>query len=426
MNRSTYAAALLLAGVAAASAPLRAQAPDSARLAALYDGHDCFTARDALKTAPAGASGDRAFYRGWVSAAFNRPTQAAGELRAYLASPAAVADEKHRRAAEQLLADVLVREFRYGEAADAYARVAAAATDSTRDDLANDAALFGALRDVPAQTLAFAADVDVPLTRDRAGLMNVPVEAAGTKQDFVFDTGANLSTVVESVARELGFRMAGPPVRVGTATGARAEARLAVAPELRIGGATVRNAVFLVLPDSALSFPQIGYRIRGIVGHPVIAAFGEVTLTRDGHLRAAAHPAAVPAGAEPNLCLDGLDNLVRGEMAGQPLLLGLDTGAASTQLFPAYYRQNRAAVEAGRATTLRIGGAGGSRALKAYLVGPVALSVGGATATLPLVSVSTEPSGARSGYAHGDVGQDVITRFAEMTLDYRAMQLRFK
>ncbi len=424
MNRSAYAAALLLAGVAAA--PLRAQAPDPARLAALYDRHDCFTARDALKTVPVDASPDLAFYRGWVSAAFNRPARAAGELRAYLASPAAHADEKHRRAAEQLLADVLVREFRYGDAADAYARVAAASADSTREDMANSATLFGALRDVPAQTLTFAADVDVPLTRDRAGLMNVPVDAGAAKEAFVFDTGANLSTVVESVARELGFRFIDQRVSVGTATGARAAAGLAVAPELRIGAATVRNAVFLVLPDSALSFPQIGYRIRGIVGHPVIAALGEVTLTRDGHLRAAARPPAAQHGAEPNLCLDGLDNLVRGEMGGQPLLLGLDTGAGSTQLFPAYHVRNRAAVEAGRATTLQIGGAAGTRTLKAYVVGPVALTVGGATATLPQVTVSTEPSGQRADYADGDIGQDVITRFAEMTLDYRAMQLRFR
>jgi len=423
MNRFTYAA-LLLAGTTAA-APLRAQTPDPARLAALYDRHDCFTARDALKTAPAESAG-LAFYRGWVSAAFNQPARAAGELRAYLASPAARADDKHRRAAEQLLADVLVREFQYGEAADAYARVAAATTDSTREDMANNAALFAALRAVPAQTVAFAADVDVPLTRDRAGLMNVPVEAGGVKQDFVFDTGANLSTVMESVAHELGFRIVDQRVSVGTATGARAQARLAVAPELRIGGATVRNVVFLVLPDSAMSFPQIGYQIRGIVGHPVIAGLGEVTLTRDGHLRAAAHAQPVAAGAEPNLCLDGLDNLVRGEAGGESLLLGLDTGAARTQLFPPYHRRNRAAVEAGQATTLRIGGAAGMQTLKAYSIGPVTLAVGGATATLPQVSVSTEPSGARSDYADGDVGQDVITRFAEMTLDYRAMQLRFR
>lgn len=425
MSRSRYTAALFAAAMAAGAAPLHAQAPAAAQLAAMYERHDCFAARDALKLAPANSSNELAFYRGWVAAAFSR-REAVAELRRYLASDAARSDAKHRRAAEQLLADVLVREFRYAEAADAYARVAAATTDSTRGDMANNAAVFDALRDVPAQTLAFAADVDVPLTRDRANLMNVPVEAAGKQESFVFDTGANLSTVSESVAQELGFRVIDRTIRVGTATSARAAARLAVAPELRIGGATVRNVVFLVLPDSALSFPQIGYRIRGIVGHPVIHALGQVTLTRDGRLRAAARPTAAAANGEPNLCLDGLDNLVRGELGGQPLLLGLDTGARSTQLFPPYYRRNRAAVEAGRATTLRLGGAGGSQSLPAYYIGPVAITVGSAAATLPQVAVATQPASQRSEYADGDIGQDVIATFSEMTLDYRAMQLRFR
>ncbi|HET7228446.1 MAG TPA: pepsin/retropepsin-like aspartic protease family protein [Longimicrobium sp.] len=421
MNRPISIAALLAACVAAG--PLRAQ--DTASLAAIYDRHDCFAARDALSTASANAAG-LAFYRGWVAAAFNRPADAAAQLRRYLASDDARADARHRRAAENLLADVLVREFRYGEAADAYARVAAATNDSTRADLANNAAVFEALRGEPAQTVTFASDVDVPLTRDRANLMNVPVEAAGKHEAFVFDTGANLSTVGETMARELGFRIIDRQITVGTATGARASSRLAIAPELKIGGATARNVVFLVLPDSALSFPQIGYQIRGIVGHPVIAALGEVTLTRDGHLRAAARPSTAASAGEANLCLDGLDNLVRGRIGGQTLLLGLDTGARNSQLFPPWYRRNQAAADSGRAATIRIGGAGGMRSLNVRYVGPVAITIGTATATLPQVAVATEPSGQRSDYADGDIGQDVIAAFAEMTLDYRAMQLRFK
>lgn len=425
MNRIRSTALLLCAS--AVAMPVRARAQDAASLAAIYDRHDCFAARDALATPPAGASaGELAFYRGWVAAAFNRPADAATELRRYLASPAARADEKHRLAADQLLADVLVREHRYGEAADAYARVAAATNDSTRADMANNAAVFAALRDAPAQTVSFSGDVDVPLTRDRANLMNVPVSAAGKEERFVFDTGANLSTIGETLARELGFRIIDQQITVGTATGARATSRLAIAPEIRLGAATVRNVVFLMLPDSALKFPQIGYEIRGIVGHPVIAALGEVTLTRDGHLRAAAHPSAAASAGESNLCLDGLDNLVRARIGAQTVLLGLDTGAGSTSLFPPYYRRNRAAVDSGRAATIRIGGAGGMRNLNVRYIGPVTVTIGGSTATLPEVAVGLEPSQGRSDYADGDIGQNVITQFAEMTLDYRAMQLRFR
>ena len=416
---ATLAATLALAGSA------HAQAPDTARLAEAYRRHDCFTAREALRGARDGSAPGLAFYRGWTAAAFNHPDSAAAELRRYLASPAAASDPERRRAAQQLLGDMLVREFRYGEAADAYTALAAASPDSAKADLHNVVALFGALRSVPAQTVSLAADLDVPTTRDRANLINLQVQAGGATESFIFDTGANLSTVVESTARALGFRMIDQSIQVGAVTGVRTAPHLAVAPELRVGAATVRNVVFLVFPDSALAFPQIGYQIHGILGHPVITALGEVTHTREGRLQVPAHPAAT-AGGEPNLCLDGLDNLVRGSIGGETLLFGFDTGARTSQLFPRYHQQHRAAVETGTETTLRIGGAGGMRSIHAYTIGPVAITVGGGTATLQRINVSTETTGERSRYVDGDIGQDVITSFAAMTLDYRAMQLRFR
>jgi hypothetical protein len=424
--RISRCSTLVLAALTLAAGGARAQSPAAAGLAELYRNHDCFAAREALRDAPRADAPELAFYRGWVAAAFNHPAEADAELERFLASPSAASDAEHRHAARQLLADALVRRFRYGAAGDAYALAAETAPDSLREDLANSALIFRALRDVPPQTVTLAGDVDVPITRDRANLINVPVQAGDSAERFVFDTGANLSTVVESVARALGFRVLDPVVKVGTATGQKTDAHLGVAPELRIGTATVRNAVFLVLPDSALSFPQIGYAIHGVVGQPVIAALGEVTLTRDGRLRVPARPSAAASGAEPNLCLDGLDNLVRVSIGGTPLLFGLDTGARTTQLFPPFYERNRAAVDSGEVRTTQIGGAGGARSLRVYGIGPLALTIGGATATLARLWVSTEPTADRTRYAFGDIGQDVIASFAEMTLDYRAMQLRFR
>ncbi|HEX8907514.1 MAG TPA: pepsin/retropepsin-like aspartic protease family protein [Longimicrobiaceae bacterium] len=423
--RSLLSTTLAAALAFAAAGDARAQAPDTAQLAELYRRHDCFAAREALAAAPGGAP-ELGFYRGWVAAAFNHPDSAAAELRRYLASSSASADAERSRAARELLGDVLVRQFRYGEAADAYAAVAATAPDSAREDMANNVALFGALRGVPAQAVSFAGDVDVPTTRDRANLINLPVQAGGVTQDFIFDTGANLSTVVESAARAMGFRMIDQAVQVGSITGRRTVAHLAVAPELRIGAATVRNVIFLVFPDSALAFPQIGYQIHGILGAPVIQALGEVTLTREGRLLVPARPGAAVAGGEPNLCLDGLDNLVRATVGGEPLLFGFDTGARTSRLFGAYYERHRAQVEAGEAKTAQLGGAGGMRSVRAFTIGPVEFGVGGATANLQHVDVMTEPTGMRSRYAFGDIGQDVVAAFAAMTLDYRAMQLRFR
>ncbi|HEX2202047.1 MAG TPA: pepsin/retropepsin-like aspartic protease family protein [Longimicrobium sp.] len=418
-------AALLAFLLTASSAA--AQAPDTARLAALYEARDCFTLREALAAGPADRAPETAFYRAFVAGAFNRPDESVREAQRYLSWEGSARAPGRRIEAETILAENLVRAHRYGEAADVYARLLPEVADSARRaGFAMAVQVFGALRGVPAQTVALAGEVRVPLTRDKAGLVNVEVAAGDTGERFVFDTGANLSTVTESTARAFGFRIIDRPVEAGTASGRNTAGRLAVAPELKIGAATVRNAVFLVLPDSALAFPQIDYRIHGIVGFPVIAALGEVTLTRAGEL--VVEPAsATAAEGEPNLCLNGLEPLVRVAVGADTLHFGLDTGAQSSTLFPPFHALRRAELEPrGPERTTRLGGAGGSREVRAFDYGPVTLSVGGRAATVERLSVLPERTIERSRFVYGDIGQDVIRQFEAMTLDFRRMRIRFR
>jgi hypothetical protein len=243
--------------------------------------------------------------------------------------------------------------------------------------------------------------------------------------DFVWDTGANLSTVIESTAREMGFRILDATVSVGSSTGAQTLARVGIAPELRIGEATVRNAVFLVFPDSALAFPQINYQIRGIVGFPVISAFGATTVMRGGGL--VLGDTAAVEGGEQNLCLRGLMPIVAVEHDGQRMHLGMDTGAQTTSLYVPFHAARRELVEAGGPpTAVQTGGAGGMRQVRAYSLAPLTLTVGGREATVPRVSVFIERTVEGSDELFGNLGQDVIGQFESMTLDFRRMQIRFR
>jgi predicted aspartyl protease len=412
------------AGPAPMAAPVAAA--DAERLAELYRRQDCFGLRDALAGMRGGAVVD--FYRAAAAVAFNRPDEAIAELRRFLASPEAAADPARRQSAYELLGDAYVRTFRYGEAAEVYAALSgeASADSSGRENAANVRGLWGALAGTPAQTVEAPGPVRLTTTRDRANLVNVRVESGGQSIDFVYDTGANLSTVTASTAREMGFRVLADSVRVGSSTGGSSYARVAVAPELRIGGATVRNAAFLVFPDSALAFPQINYQIRGIIGFPVIAGFGATTLTRGGEL-VLGDTAAVDAAGEQNLCLRGLMPLVAAEHAGERLHFGFDTGAQSTALYPPFHAARREAVEAsGEPSTVQVGGAGGMRQVRAYTLSPLVLRIGGREATVPQVRVYIEPTSSDSDRFYGNIGQDVIRQFEAMTLDFRRMQLRFR
>jgi predicted aspartyl protease len=425
------AAATFAAWVAACGAPASGPAPrvaaaDVARLDSLYRRQDCFGLRDALAGMRGGAAVD--FYRAAAAVAFNRPDEAVDELRRFLASPAAAEDAARRQAAYELLGDAYVRTYRYAEAAEVYAALGsdASADSAGRENAGNVRGLWSALAGTPAQTVEAAGPVRVATTRDRANLVNVEVQAGGQRIDFVYDTGANLSTVTESTAREMGFRVLGDSVRVGSSTGGASYARVGVAPELRIGGAAVRNVVFLVFPDSALAFPQINYQIRGIVGFPVIAGFGATTLTRAGEL-VLGDTAAAEAGGEQNLCLRGLMPMVAAEHAGERLHFTFDTGAQTTSLYTPFLAARRALVEAGGApSTVQTGGAGGMRQVQAYTLAPLVLGIGGREATVPQVRVFAERTTDDSERVYGNVGQDVIRQFEAMTLDFRRMQLRFR
>ena len=418
---------MLLAACAPAAGPAPA-AVDEARLAELYRTQDCFGLRDALAGYGARRGGALDFYRAAADVAFSRPDAAIPELRRFLRSRLASADVCFSHMGDEayeLLGDAYVRTGRYGAAARVYGRLAGeATTDSAgRDDAANVRGLWAAVAGTPAQTVETPGPVRLETTRDRAGLVNVPVAANGQTAGFVWDTGANLSTVTESTAREMGFRVLDATVNVGSSTGTQTRARVAVAPELRIGEATVRNAVFLVFPDSALAFPQIDYQIRGIIGFPVIAGFGATTVMRSGGL-VLGDTAGANAG-EQNLCMRGLMPIIAAEHEGQRLHFNFDTGAQTTSLYPPFHALRRAAVERRPATTVQTGGAGGMRTVRAFSYSPLVLAIGGREITVPTVSVFAEKTTDDSERVFGNIGQDVIRQFESMTLDFRRMQIRF-
>lgn len=394
-----------------------------ATLAMLYQERDCFGLRDALRAE--GDAPELEFYRAAEAGAFNRPDEAAEHARRFIASKAARRDPARLGEAYSIAGDAHVKAYRYADAARAYGMAARLARDSAaREDAPNDAALWGALAAVPAQTVERAPEVRLATARDKAGLLTTEVQAGGKRLPFVWDTGAGLSTITDSTAVEMGFRIVEAAVQVGTSTGQRNPARLAIAPELRIGGATVRNAIFLVLPAANLSFPQIDYRIRGIIGYPVIAALGPVTHLRAGGIVLEARSATARPGATSNICLDGLSPLLAVTHAGRRMHVGLDTGAQQSSLFPPFLAANREEVTKGRAATVGIGGAGGVRRVQAYVVSGVELGIGGRTVTLPTVQVLSERTMNRSEFLFGNLGQDVFSQFETMTLDFQAMQLR--
>ena len=160
------------------------------------------------------------------------------------------------------------------------------------------------------------------------GIWDVPAEVNGHEGEWIFDTGANLSTLSESEAARIGLTLHETSTYVNGSTGTKNPLRFAVAQDLRLGNAHLRNVVFLVLSDQSLYIRPLKYQIRGILGLPVLRALGCVKMPATGRLLIETKAAA--RAGPPNMFLDGWDLIVDVRHSDQRLQMFLDTGANAT------------------------------------------------------------------------------------------------
>ena len=293
--------------------------------------------RDSLAKSKNDKSPEILFYRAVVFNKFNEPEKSNEYLQKFLKNK--TADKNKIVEAYQLLADNYTKTYEYGKAADIYQKLNAEYKNdlSEKDfkDHENVGGLWNALRNAAPQTVSVEKDTLVSGTRDKAKLLNIPIQIGTQKMDFVFDTGANLSTMTVSTAEKFGLKIIEVNIDVGSSTDINIKSKLAVAPEMRIGNVLLKNVVFLVVEDKTMYFPQIEYQIHAIIGFPVIKSLGRFTLTRDDKILISAKKEKIKA--EPNMLLDGLLPLVSGIYKGKQMIFSFDTGATSSQLYATFY-----------------------------------------------------------------------------------------
>ncbi|WP_162852544.1 retropepsin-like aspartic protease [Dinghuibacter silviterrae] len=419
MSRSLFLLCALLCITAA-----EAQTPFS-RLQSLLDQKDYFRLKTALEEESTHLRvEDKAYFQAFVDNVFARNDWSLKEVRALLETNSLTGrqryglwllqEDNYYKLGQYRMAvaccDTLLRH--YEDMMDAVQRV----------ELANDRILWHALEDVPPQEVFLPASASVSWTRDVAGLMNVPVRIDTATYNFVFDTGAGLSTISESFAARLGLHIREAGVDVQGSTGQHNTSSLAVADSLFLGDVLLRHVVFLVLPDAQLTFPPIHYSIKAILGLPVIWQLQEIHILRDGELRLerADHPGA------SNLALDGWAPVVSVITRGDTLSFHFDTGASNTDLYSPYLERHREEVlREGKRQTSRRGGAGGIVATEVYRLKNVDMEVGGRPLTLPQVDVLTHSTDDKGERYYGNLGQDVFSRFPEMVLNFKYMYLQF-
>lgn len=290
-----------------------------------------------------------------------------------------------------------------------------------RKEHQNVIAIYKALEKAPAQT-AQVEGTELPITKDLAGLSRIPVTINQLSLPVVFDTGANFSVITDSLAIQAGIEIIGESFKVKAVTGGEVDSRIGIADSLRLGNTLLENVVFLVFPYESLSFPEANYTIDAILGFPVINGLGEIMLI-DGeefHITATASKFG-----DHNLALDFLTPIVEVHENGSSLAFTFDTGANSTAFYSEYFNLRRDKIlNHGIKDSLRFGGAGGVIKVPVYKV-PFSGRIGDSHFSLDNAAVQQTATRDYPGI-YGNLGQDVLSQFDTLVLDFREMRFLVK
>jgi len=279
------------------------------------------------------------------------------------------------------------------------------------------------LRHVPPQVVSVQNDNHIPLTRDVAGLMNINVKFGSEYHELIFDTGAGMSVIKESFAEKLGLEKLETSIDVNAAQGAVIKSSLAVSDSLYLGEILVTNAVFLVMEDEMLDFPQINFFPLGAIGFPVIEELGEITITRSDTLIVPREPAKATFS---NLRLDGLQPFVYLYNGSDTLEYSFDTGAVKTHFTSNYFNMYKDEIErSAQPDTITTGSAGGSVERHTFRLDSAVLHIGQELAVLRGVHVHPEYNETFSD-VYGNLGQDLVSYFDSFTLNFKEMFLKFE
>lgn len=219
----------------------------------------------------------------------------------------------------------------------------------------------------------------------------------GKGADIIFDSGAGVNIVSDSVARAYGLI----PLDAETemyGIGKR-DGYYAIAKELKAGNITIEDVPFYVLDLTSGNAEADKYMnaIEFVVGSELMLALKDVTI--DFERKEITVPAKAPtrSGARPNMCLSQSENLLtKGSIMGQEMLMYTDSGDGGYgSLGQEFFERNKDYITSHcTADTIRQAGIGGVVEIPCYKLKDSRLTLGGNSVTIPVIDVraSGKPS----------------------------------
>ena len=378
---------------------------------AAYDANQIFELRDAVEhsTAPP-------FYKAVVEASSNDVQAAEKDLHSIIhAAP----HSENAYDAHDLLGNMY---FRNGMYRDAFNEITAALKE--RPDAGDAKSMLPvatALNELPPMTVVAMRPSTLQIEPDTTFL---PLKLDGKEAEFFFDTGAGISVLGESEAKELGLVAKTVDGKMGEASGQGVTGlRIALVADLIIGGLHLRNVPFIVIADSGEPWTQLPQRRRGIIGMPVLLAMHTLRWTRKGSFEFG-FPAQPLNETTCNMLFKNSNPVIDVRVEQKRLDFTLDTGAVDTDLNPAFAKTLPALMKNGTRETRSLEGLGGTVNGDSILLPSVTLQIGDRNTVLKPAHVFTEHG--NGTWAAGNLGMDVLKQAPSFTLDFGAMTLRLE
>jgi len=331
----------------------------------------------------------------------------------------------------QLREDNYVKMFSYKSASqtaelllDLYTHVL---DSSTISDERESFSMWNALSNVPPQNMKIEKASKVPLQKNVLGLQNIPVDINGIECSFVLDTGANLCVIRQGYAEKLKLKIIDISIDVKGSTDAKTKSQIGIAEKIKIGNCIVTNVLFLIIPDKALTIPQVNYTIDGIIGFPVLTQMKEIRFSKEGFLTI---PKLGTKSDLQNLVIWGSNPVVSFSTIRDTLHFLLDTGANKSELSKAYYdKYEKDILKYGKADSTQYGALGEFNKIstkKYYVLEDFIFYAGSKKALLPSIDVFPFILRNDRKMFYGSIGQDFINLFDEMILNLEYMYIDFE
>ena len=398
----------------AISGCLAADRTDS-ELKSLFVAHDWFKLRDAV----ARSADAPAFYRGAVACAFNDVDAAERHFRAVIETHSDV----HQAAdAHGLLAHAYMRSGRYRQT---YIHLAAMQKLMPEvSGLGSSLALFSALSHHQELSAKARRLSSVRMSDD----FFMPVAVNGKPANYGFDSGMDISFISEAEANRLGLPIqeAGAAALRDGASGNDVSVRFAVADRLTVGGFELRHVVFVVARNDAMPFVELPPDKQGILGIPVLVAFGTMRWSNDRILRIGVERHR--RDAQPsNMCFQGVALMVEGTFRTQRIRAWLDTGSSKTYLTQRFAHQFPDVIEVGgKEASVRLRGIGGATEVRVITVPEITFSVGGSDLAIRPAKVLPKDERVDRDWYDVWLGMDLLGQMREVTMDFNFLTFSLK